>query len=95
MNNIKMNCEIIEKSIEHWGAEAQTRQAMEECAELIQASNKQLRGKGDGDHLAEEIADVAICLEMLMLIWDISQEQVQQWVDKKQARLAERMEEDE
>lgn len=34
---------IFKKSIEVYGKEAQSRQAMEECAELIQAINKCLR----------------------------------------------------
>ena len=34
---------IFKKSIEVYGKEAQSRQAMEECAELVQAINKCLR----------------------------------------------------
>ncbi len=35
--------QIFKQSIEIYGKEAQSRQAMEECAELIQAVNKMLR----------------------------------------------------
>ena len=51
------------KSILKYGKEAQCRQAMEECAELIQAINKCLRYPDKMDskpNLIEEIADVEI-----------------------------------
>ena len=55
---------IFKKSIEIYGKEAQSRQAMEECAELIQAVNKMLRYEDRPAepeyyaNLIEEIADV-------------------------------------
>ena len=72
--------------------------AMEECGELIQAISKMLRYgvKASEDNcsyrasLVEEIADVSICLERLKLIHNISDDDVQQWIDKKEARDADR-----
>ena len=91
MNDIYIDEHIVQKNIEKWGIEPQTRQAMEECAELIQAANKNLRGKRDDYHLAEEIADVAICLQMLCQVWQIDKIEVQKWIDKKQCRTLERI----
>ena len=72
--------------------------AMEECGELIQAISKMLRYgvKASEDNcsyrasLVEEIADVSICLERLKLIHKISDNDIQQWIDKKESRDADR-----
>ena len=53
-------------AIRFFGARAQEAQAIEECAELIQAINKKWRGKEH--NIAEEIADVEIMLEQLKII---------------------------
>lgn len=68
---------------------------MEECAELIQAISKEKRGKIDRDNIAEEIADVLICIEMLNQMYMISEDKINKWIEKKQAREAERMEKNE
>jgi len=67
---------------------------MEECAELIQAISKAKRGKINRDNLTEEIADVLICIEMLKQMYMISEDKINKWIEKKQAREAERMEKD-
>lgn len=62
------------QAIEKWGKEAQIRQCMEECAELIQALNKYLRAEGSKDiylteeamaHARKEIADVSVMLDQM------------------------------
>ena len=65
---------MYEKVIEKYGVEHQSRQAMEECAELIQAINKILRYPTPAAraHLIEEIADVEIMIEQLKEIYDIT-----------------------
>ena len=87
--------EIIIKSIQHYGQDNQSTVCMEECAELIQAISKAKRGKIDRNNMAEEIADVLICIEMLKLMYMISNEKINKWVEKKRAREAERMEKNE
>lgn len=58
--------EIRHESVERFGKETQSVVCMEECAELIQAISKRLRGKPDpDDNLTEEMADVTICLGLL------------------------------
>ena len=95
----KMQHNINEKniadSIQHYGKNNQSTVCMEECAELIQAISKAKRGKIDRDNMIEEIADVLICIEMLKQMYMISDEKINKWIEKKQAREAERMEKNE
>lgn len=93
VKEIKINPEIIKDSISHYGVECQTTVCMEECAELIQAVSKEKRCKGDKNHLAEEIADVYICLEMLRQIYGVKGYEIETWINKKQNRIVERMKE--
>lgn len=45
--------------------------------------------------MIEEIADVLICIEMLKQMYMISDEKINKWIEKKQAREAEMMEKNE
>lgn len=90
-----VNSEIIKNSIKHYGVDAQSTVCMEECAELIQAISKEKRGKHDYKHLAEEIADVLICISMLQDMYEIDGSDIQLWIDLKQKRIVERMKQDE
>lgn len=92
ITGIKIDKGIIADSIQHYGRNNQSTVCMEECAELIQAISKAKRGKIDCDNLTEEIADVLICIEMLKQMYMISDEKINKWIEKKQAREAERME---
>lgn len=83
---------IIEKAVNHYGKEHQTVVCMEECSELIKECSKMLRGIGNIHHLAEEIADVYICLEMLEEMYEIRSVDLVDWKAKKLIRLSERME---
>lgn len=65
------NCPALEKVCEMWGNQHMLTIAMEECAELIQAVSKIKRNGSnpvDGEHLAEETADVLICICELFLM---------------------------
>ena len=90
-----VNSEIIKDSIKHYGVDAQSTVCMEESDELIQAISKEKRGKHDYKHLAEEIADVLICISMLQDMYDIDSSDIQLWIDLKQKRIVERMKQDE
>ena len=85
---------VVKKSIEHYGKDVQSTVCMEECAELIQAISKEKRGKSDKDHLAEEMADVIICIEMLEQIYNITEDEIYSWVIIKQERTIERIKRD-
>lgn len=89
--------------IAHYGEDAQSMIHMEECAELIQAVSKMrrvrkayLEGGMDDDseayyNLVEECADVLICLEQMQEMYGISDQEIQAMVDRKAARMEERM----
>lgn len=95
ITGIKINKGVIAESILHYGKNNQSTVCMEECAELIQAISKAKRGKINRDNMIEEIADVLICIEMLKQMYMISDEKINKWIEKKQAREAERMKKNE
>lgn len=95
ITGIKINKGVITESILHYGKNNQSTVCMEECAELIQAISKAKRGKINRDNMIEEIADVLICIEMLKQMYMISDEKINKWIEKKQAREAERMKKNE
>lgn len=79
------------ESVERFGTRLQSVVCMEECSELIQAVSKRLRGKPDpDDNLAEEMADVYICLGMLRDMYGVTDERLESWIDRKTKRQAER-----
>jgi NTP pyrophosphatase (non-canonical NTP hydrolase) len=69
-----------------YGEEAQCIVAIEELSECAKEICKVLRGKGDPQHLAEEIADATIMLEQLRYLFCIN-EDVCEWMDSKIRRL--------
>lgn len=85
--------DTFDKSIEKHGKEPQCRQAMEECAELIQAINKFLRYPSDQRYanLIEEIADVEIMLYQLKVMFNIDDDQVFAFKVEKAKREQERL----
>lgn len=94
MNDDKQHA-VWRESIRKYGKEAQSIVCMEECSELIQAISKRLRGKPDAtDNLAEEMADVTICLYLLKEMYGITDAQLNEWITRKTARQCERMQAD-
>ena len=82
-----------EDIIDHFGVNRQSRQAMEECGELIQAINKMLRYPDDEVkriELIEEIADVLIMITQLKIIFDIEQSEIKRMMNYKKSRLVQR-----
>lgn len=85
---------IWRQSIDHYGKRMQSIVCMEECAELIQAISKKLRDPtSPNGHLVEEMADVIICLNLLKLMYGITDKAIRDQVVAKTLRLAKRMEE--
>lgn len=85
------------EAVDHYGEEIQATVCMEECAELIQAISKMIRrndelSEKDHNHLEEEVADVLICIEMLKQIYSIPDLNIEEWIDRKQKRMINRME---
>lgn len=82
-----------EDIINHFGVDRQSRQAMEECGELIQAINKMLRYPDDEIkrlELIEEISDVLIMITQLKIIFDIEQSEIKRMMNYKKSRLVQR-----
>lgn len=77
----------------HYGMKAQSMQACEECAELIQAVSKLTRGVTEMRILAlvEEIADVRIMMSQLMLLFGIPEAEVSELVEEKLDRQISRI----
>ena len=92
---IPIDSYVVKRSIEHYGKDLQSTVCMEECAELIQVISKEKRGKSDKSHLAEEMADVIICIEMLKEIYSISDDMISEWIQIKEARIIERIKQNE
>ena len=69
-----------------YGEEKQCIVALEELSECAKEICKALRGKGDREHLAEEIADARICLEQMIYFFGLG-EDVDRWMDSKIMRL--------
>lgn len=79
------------QAILKYGIRLQSTVCMEELAELTQQISKQLRGKGDKAHLAEEIADVYICLDMLRKMYGVDREVLAGIISAKLDRTIDRM----
>ena len=92
---IPIDSYVVKRSIEHYGKDLQSTVCMEECSELIQAISKEKRGKSDKEHLSEEMADVIICIEMLKEIYSISDDMLSEWIQIKEARIIERIKQNE
>ena len=85
------------KMVDHYGVTEQTIVWMEELDELGQAASKCHRdpsGERVAD-MAEEIADVLVCIRQMMQEHDISQSLVQGIISEKCERQRKRMEEEE
>ena len=97
----------MEKIADKYGYDAQSRQLIEEMAELTQAVNKFWRkqlfcgqrdvlevpcGTPEEKHIAEEVADVEICLEQLKYLLCIKCEVIEfkrQKIERQLKRIAE------
>jgi NTP pyrophosphatase (non-canonical NTP hydrolase) len=84
----KIKLLVFNTAWEMWGEEAQLKMSIEECAELIVAIAKLGRNKNGStmSNVAEEIADVELCLEQIKLMKGLS-EQVDSYKELKLSRL--------
>ena len=82
--------DLYERNIQYHGIEQETTIAMEECSELIKAISKCKRyGCIDKyrENLIEEIADVLIIINELQLIYDISDNDIENIKNTKMDRM--------
>lgn len=92
-----MNTAILKKAIATYGTKAQVDMAIEEMSELTKALCKERRSKLDSKihaeavaNVIEEIADVAIMLRQMIIIFDRDGE-VEKEIQYKIDRLAQRL----
>ncbi len=81
---------IYTDAIEFFGVTSQKIMVIEEMSELTKELCKELRGRGDVDHIAEELADVEVTLAQIKMIYNIHQE-VENQKDFKLKRFAKNM----
>ena len=84
--------EVYKQAIETYGVRAQKLMAIEEMSELTKEICKDFRGKLNREHLIEEMADVTIMLDQMLLIYEISGEEILSMCGRKMKRLKERLE---
>lgn len=85
--------EVYRQARDVFGAQAQFVVALEELSEEQKEICKFLRGKGDPEHLTEEIADAQIMLEQVQMLCGIDDGAVQEQMDSKIERLRGRIKE--
>lgn len=90
--NLRDRKKLYRKAINKWGLPLQLNVLMEECAELIQATSKIIRGDDHPDawkQLAEEMADVEIMIEQIKLTtdWQLTSERVEAAREEKLLRV--------
>lgn len=86
-----------EKILRHYGIYNQTRQLMEECAELAAAASHCLRSNGDPKDikkLIEEFADVNVVFEQLKIAYNINSHAIDGMMRAKIERTNLRMKEE-
>ena len=82
---------VLEKAIEVYGTDLQKQVAIEEMAELTKEICKDFRGKGNREHILEEIADVKIMLSQLLIMYDIKVYELNDVMISKLERLEKRL----
>lgn len=88
---INIDKKLIEKMIYVYGADKQLVVCMEEMGELIQQLSKQIRGIAQKCDVAEELADVYICLETIKSVCKIKDDALNQVIRWKQERTQKRL----
>ena len=83
---------IYKQAIKMYGEKAQKLMAIEEMSELTKEICKDFRGKLNREHLIEEIVDVIITIDQLMMMYEISGDEIEQMRERKFERLKERLE---
>lgn len=91
MMNYQEVTDTYKQAISTYGEKAQKLMAIEEMSELTKEICKDFRGKVDREHLIEEMADVTITIDQLMIMYEISGDEIQQMRERKINRLKERL----
>lgn len=84
-------CAVYSDALDVFGGDTQLIVAVEELSECQKEICKVLRGDGDLEHLAEEVADATIMLEQVRIMFDINDATCRH-MDAKIERLKEQIE---
>lgn len=84
-------CAVYSDALDVFGGDTQLIVAVEELSECQKEICKVLRGNGDLEHLAEEVADATIMLEQVRIMFDINDATCRH-MDAKIERLKKRIE---
>ncbi len=92
--------QTLRQNLERHGGAVELVKLMEECGELTQAVAKMYAAGAEGaaptdddvERIAEEMADVEICMEQARMIFSDLAEKEEKWIDRKVARLQVRLE---
>lgn len=90
--NHKEIIDTYKQAIDTYGVRAQKLMAIEEMSELTKEICKDFRGKLNREHLIEEIVDVIITIDQLIMMYEISEEEIVSMCIRKMNRLKERLE---
>lgn len=90
--NHKEIIDTYKQAIDTYGVRAQKLMAIEEMSELTKEICKDFRGKLNREHLIEEIIDVIITIDQLIMMYEISEEEIVSMCIRKINRLKERLE---
>ena len=91
MMNYQEITDTYKQAIKTYGEKAQKLMAIEEMSELTKEICKDFRGKLDREHLIEEMTDVLITMDQMMIMYEISVNEIKQMREGKLERLKERM----
>lgn len=89
--NYQEATDTYKQAIETYGVRMQKLMAIKEMSELTKEICKDFRGKLNREHLIEELADVTITIDQLMIMYEISGDEIEQMRERKIERLKERM----
>jgi NTP pyrophosphatase (non-canonical NTP hydrolase) len=79
---------LLKKALEQWGKNSQVMMALEEMAELSKELLKNInRNKNNVVEIMEEIADVYILLEQMKIVYEISEDEINNIIGNKIKRL--------
>ena len=79
----------LRKIIKYWGEDKQKIKAIEELSELQKEICKNLLNQNDDKKLEEEISDVQIMLNQLMIMFDVSKNDIEYHMNLKIKRTIE------
>jgi hypothetical protein len=82
---------VLYKALEKWGINAQVMMLIEEMSELTKEICKNFRGRDNRTEMLDEICDVSIMLEQAKIVFNFSDEEIEEHVDFKINRIQERL----